>query len=209
MKKTTLILAGLSISLAFAACSGGSNSSTADSAATDSGLAATAHDSTMHMDSAAIDAAMYDAAHAEITATKPDTTVSGVAHFSKKDSKVELQLTLTIPKKANSTVAVHFHEHGDCGDMGKGAHGHWNPTKEDHGKWGSAHYHSGDIGNIKLDKDGKASFTVETDRWTIGGPEKTNILNRSIIVHSGVDDYKTQPTGNSGSRIGCGVIAKM
>ena len=73
-------------------------------------------------------------------------------------------LTLNVPKKANSTVAVHFHEHGDCSDAGKGVHGHWNPTKEDHGKWGSAKYHSGDIGNIKLDKDGKATLTIETDR---------------------------------------------
>ncbi|MDT3403888.1 superoxide dismutase family protein [Mucilaginibacter terrae] len=207
MKNQTLLLSVLCISLAFTSCKSGGNKSNSDSTSADSSVKTV--EETKHMDHAAMDTAMYDSAHADITATKPDTTVSGTAHFTRKDAEVELQLTLTIPKKANSTVAVHFHEHGDCGDMGKGAHGHWNPTKEDHGKWGAAPYHSGDIGNIKLDKDGKATFTVKTDRWTIGGPEKTNILNRSLIVHSGVDDYKTQPTGNSGSRIGCGVINKM
>ncbi len=155
------------------------------------------------------DTAMYDAAHADISGTQADTTVTGTAHFARKGDKVELTLMLTVPKKANSSVAVHFHEHGDCGDMGKGAHGHWNPTHKNHGKWGSAAFHSGDIGNINLDKDGKATFKVESDLWTIGGAATTNILNRAIIVHSGVDDYKTQPTGNAGSRIGCGVINKM
>ena len=49
---------------------------------------------------------------------------------------------------------------------------------------------------------------LETDLWTIGGDEKTNILNKSVIVHNGMDDFTTQPSGNAGTRIGCGVIMK-
>lgn len=167
------------------------------------------HDSTaMHADSGMVDTAMASKAHADISATKSDTSGSGKVEFTKKDDgTVELSLNLSFPKMANKTVAVHFHEHGDCGDAGKGAHGHWNPTNEPHGKWGSASYHSGDIGNIQLDAEGSGTFTVASDRWTIGGDDKTNILGRAIIVHSGIDDYKTQPTGNAGSRIGCGVIS--
>ncbi|HEY1008313.1 MAG TPA: superoxide dismutase family protein, partial [Sphingobacteriaceae bacterium] len=67
-------------------------------------------------------------------------------------------------------------------------------------------FHSGDIGNVQLDGKGNGKLTLTSDRWSIGGDEKTNILNRAVIVHSGVDDYTTQPTGNAGSRIGCGVI---
>ncbi|MXV16228.1 superoxide dismutase family protein [Hufsiella ginkgonis] len=166
-------------------------------------------DSTALVDSDSVSSQAL-AAHADITATKTDTAVTGTAHFtSKGDGTVEMTLSLTIPAKANQTIAVHFHEHPDCSDAGKGAHGHWNPTNEAHGKWGVPPFHSGDIGNIQLDKDGKAEVTIASDRWSIGGDEKTNILNRSIIVHSGVDDLKTQPTGNSGSRIGCGPIVQM
>lgn len=154
------------------------------------------------------DTTVSGTAFASISATKSDTSGSGRAEFSKKaDGNVELSLIVTFPKMANKSVAVHLHEHGDCGDAGKGAHGHWNPTNEAHGKWGSAAYHSGDIGNIQLDGEGSGSITLSSNRWTIGGDDKTNIINRAVIVHSGVDDYKTQPTGNAGSRIGCGVIA--
>jgi Cu-Zn family superoxide dismutase len=171
------------------------------------------HDSTAHGDSMAMDTtasmtAMADKAHADIAATKTDTAGSGRVEFTKKnDGSVEMTLNVTFPKMANKSVAVHFHEHGDCGDAGKGAHGHWNPTNEAHGKWGSAAYHSGDIGNVQLNGEGIGSVTVSSNRWTIGGDDKTNILGRAVIVHSGVDDYKTQPTGNAGSRIGCGVIS--
>lgn len=146
-------------------------------------------------------------AHADIDATKSDTTGNGRANFTKRDDgTVELELQVTFPQMANKSVAVHIHEHGDCGDEGKGAHGHWNPTNEAHGKWGSAAYHSGDIGNVPLNDKGEGTITLSSDRWTIGGDEKTNILNRSIIVHSGIDDYTSQPSGNAGSRIGCGLI---
>lgn len=153
------------------------------------------------------DTSMTKGAYADISSTKADTSGSGRAEFSKKDDgTVEMSLTVNFPKMANKSVAVHLHEHGDCGDSGKGAHGHWNPTNEAHGKWGSDAHHSGDIGNVDLNADGAGAITISSNRWTIGGDDKTNILNRAVIVHSGVDDFTTQPTGNAGSRIGCGVI---
>ena len=148
------------------------------------------------------------AAMAKITATVPDTALTGTAEFTQQNGKVKMELNITCLKMANKSVAVHLHEMGDCGDMGKMAHGHWNPTNQQHGKWGSNSFHSGDIGNVSLDAAGKGSLEIETDLWSMGGDEKTNILNRSVIVHNGADDFKTQPTGNSGSRIGCGVIMK-
>lgn len=146
---------------------------------------------------------------ADLSGTQPDTTVTGTARFNEEDGKVKLSLEITVPKKANQSVAVHLHEHGSCGDMGKEAHGHWNPTKVNHGKWGSDSFHSGDIGNVDLDKDGKGKIEIDTDLWTISGSDSTkSIVGKAVIVHGGVDDYKTQPTGNAGSRIGCGVIRK-
>ena len=145
-------------------------------------------------------------ATATLSGTKPDTTVNGTVQFTQDGNRVRMNLQITVPQKANQSVAVHIHEHGECGNMGKEAMGHWNPTNESHGKWGSGSFHSGDIGNISLDANGRGSLQLESDRWSIGGDARTNILDRSIIVHSGVDDYTSQPSGNSGERIGCGVI---
>jgi superoxide dismutase, Cu-Zn family len=147
-------------------------------------------------------------AMATISGTVPDTTLTGTAEFSQQNGKVKLVLNIACIKMANKSVAVHLHEMGDCGDMGKMAHGHWNPTNKQHGKWGSSSFHLGDIGNVSLDATGKGMLEMETDLWTIGGDSTSNILNRSVIVHGGVDDFATQPTGNAGSRIGCGVIMK-
>jgi Cu-Zn family superoxide dismutase len=146
-------------------------------------------------------------AEAKLAGTFADTTVDGTAKFDTDSSgKVRMTLAITVPKKAGKSIAVHIHEHGNCGDTAMLAHGHWNPTNAQHGKWGSASFHAGDIGNIKLDLKGKGTMSLTTDLWTLGGKPDKNILGKSIIVHGGMDDYKTQPSGNSGTRIGCGVI---
>jgi len=152
--------------------------------------------------------AMVNHAQATLSGTYPDTAVSGSVKFDADaaSGKVKMVLEISVPAKAGKNVAVHLHEHGDCGDMGKMAHGHWNPTNAQHGKWGSGSFHSGDIGNVKLNSKGNGSLTISTDLWTLGGKPDKNILGKSVIVHGGVDDFTTQPTGNAGTRIGCGVI---
>lgn len=150
---------------------------------------------------------MVKHAEAKITGTYPDTTVDGTIKLDADSAgKITMNLEITIPKKAGKSVAVHIHEHGNCGDTATLAHGHWNPTNAQHGKWGSSSFHSGDIGNIKLNTQGKGTLSITTDLWTLGGKPDKNILGKALIVHGGMDDYKTQPTGNSGTRIGCGVI---
>jgi superoxide dismutase, Cu-Zn family len=151
--------------------------------------------------------AMVTHAEAKLSGTYADTTVDGTIKFdSDSAGKVKMTLAITIPKKAGKSVALHIHEHGNCGDTAKLAHGHWNPTNAQHGKWGSGSFHLGDIGNVKLNAQGKGTMTLTTDLWTLGGKPDKNILGKAMIVHGGADDYKTQPTGNAGSRIGCGVI---
>lgn len=146
-------------------------------------------------------------AEAKLSGTYADTTVDGTVKFDTDPSgKVVMILDITVPAKAGKSIAVHIHEHGNCGDTAKLAHGHWNPTNAQHGKWGSASFHAGDIGNIQLNANGKGSLSLATDLWTLGGQPVKNILGKAIIVHGGTDDYKTQPTGNAGTRIGCGVI---
>jgi Cu-Zn family superoxide dismutase len=145
-------------------------------------------------------------ASAALESTSAKSSIGTVKFYALADGHIRMDLVLDIPERADSTVAVHFHEHGDCGNMGNNTHGHWNPTNEKHGKWGSDAYHSGDIGNIQLDSKGHATYTLSTNRWSIDTQKENNIVGKGIIVHGGTDDYITQPTGNSGPRIGCGVI---
>ncbi|HRQ15562.1 MAG TPA: superoxide dismutase family protein [Agriterribacter sp.] len=187
------------LALVFSCNSPTSNESTADSAQV-------AGDHTHAMDDTA-PVPLVSHAEAVLAGTYADTAVSGTAKFDAVDNgKVKLELEITIPAKAGKSVAVHLHEHGDCGDNGNMSHGHWNPTNQQHGKWGSASFHSGDIGNVQLDVQGKGTLTLETDLWTLGGSAEKNILDKALIVHGGVDDYTSQPSGNAGTRIGCGVI---
>lgn len=152
-------------------------------------------------------AAQVNHAEATVSGTYPDTTVSGTVKFDADSAgKVVMNLDITVPSKAGKSVAVHLHEHGNCGDTAMLAHGHWNPTNAQHGKWGSTSFHAGDIGNIKLDSKGNGKLSLTTDLWTLGGDVSKNIIGKALIVHGGMDDYKTQPTGNAGGRIGCGVI---
>lgn len=144
---------------------------------------------------------------ANLTETADPAKNIGTAKFYElSNGQIKMDIEINFALRADSNVAVHFHETGDCGDMGMNTHGHWNPTNENHGKWGSAAYHSGDIGNIMLNNKGVGKVSITTDRWNIKDGDIKNIIGRGIIVHGGTDDYTTQPTGNSGPRIGCGVI---
>ena len=139
--------------------------------------------------------------------SKSKSSVTGQAVFSEKNGKVKLEINLTGVE--SGTAAVHLHSIGDCSsEDATSSGGHWNPTKEQHGKWGAPPFHSGDIGNIKIDKSGKGTLTFvdQHNRWSIGGPLETNIIGRAVVVHQGKDDMISQPSGAAGKRTGCGPI---
>lgn len=134
---------------------------------------------------------------------KSSTNTRGQISFVQK--KNEVKMVVKASKLTPGIHAIHIHEKGDCSAAdASSAGGHWNPMKEMHGKWGHGQHHNGDIGNLIADQDGKATLTFRTERWCIGCKDETkNILNKSIIIHKSEDDFKTQPTGNAGGRIGC------
>ncbi|GAB1464470.1 superoxide dismutase family protein [Pedobacter sp.] len=150
-----------------------------------------------------------EVAMATLNSTANNQSIGLAKFYQLENGEIKMDLEITMPERADSTVAVHFHEHGDCGNLGENTHGHWNPTNEPHGKWDSDAYHSGDIRNIELDNKGYAKMSVSTLRWTAGDGDVKDIIGRGIIIHGGTDDYQTQPTGNSGPRIGCGVITAV
>jgi superoxide dismutase, Cu-Zn family len=99
----------------------------------------------------------------------------------------------------------HIHEFGDCSaDDGSSAGGHFNPGGSSHGAPETDPRHAGDMGNIEADKDGHARLDYVDHVMTLTG--ERSILGHAVIVHEKQDDLKTQPTGNAGARVACGVI---
>jgi Cu-Zn family superoxide dismutase len=140
-----------------------------------------------------------------VIASKSDSHLTGKATFHAEGGKVTLKVEIAGAEPG--THAVHLHEKGDCSAAdGSSAGGHWNPTSENHGKWAAAPFHHGDIGNVEVGADGKGTLTLTTDLWTIGGAPETDVVGKAVIVHAKADDFTTQPTGNAGGRVGCGVV---
>ena len=137
--------------------------------------------------------------------SKSDSHVTGEATFREESGKVNVEIMIVGAEPGPH--AVHLHEKGDCtAPDGASAGGHWNPTHENHGKWGTAPFHRGDIGVIDVGADGKGTLTLTTELWTIGGAPETDVVGKAVIVHAKADDFTTQPTGNAGGRIACGVV---
>jgi Cu-Zn family superoxide dismutase len=134
-----------------------------------------------------------------------NTDMGGSAIFIRVGDNIDLQVS--VEQAPPGPHAVHIHETGDCSaDDASSAGGHWNPDGHDHGQWGEGVHHLGDIGNLEVDEEGKGSLTLTTDRWSMGDGGPNDILEKAVIVHVDADDFETQPTGNAGGRIGCGVI---
>lgn len=107
----------------------------------------------------------------------------------------------------NSTHGFHIHAKGDCSAADASSAGdHFNPTTQPHGRSGSAHYHGGDADNLVADAKGVAEVDWHFPGLTLGGGGANDALGKAIIVHANRDDYTTQPSGDAGARIACGVI---
>lgn len=142
-----------------------------------------------------------------IIAAKSGSTMKGIALFTVDGDDATVKISVT--DVAPGEHAVHIHEMPDCSaEDAMSAGEHWNPTMSDHGKWGDASFHLGDIGNMTVGDDGIGSLTFRTDLWTVGTGETNDIVNHAIVVHADPDDFVSQPSGNAGTRIGCGVIEK-
>ena len=143
-----------------------------------------------------------------ILSPKSGSNTNGTVIFTEKDGQVTLELVMN--RLSQGTHAIHIHEKADCSsEDGKSSGGHWNPTFENHGAWGSKDgYHKGDIGNFLADKNGNGGITFSTDQWCLGCDDATkNLIGKAVIVHQGTDDLISQPSGAAGARISCvGII---
>lgn len=133
------------------------------------------------------------------------SSLTGTAMFTQNGDTITL--IVEVYNVSPGLHGVHIHETGDCSSPdGTSAGGHWNPTNVDHGKWGEGEFHLGDIGNITVGEDGTGTIELTTDLWEMGTGSDIDIVGKGIIVHADPDDFISQPSGNAGARIGCGVI---
>lgn len=106
-----------------------------------------------------------------------------------------------------SAHGFHIHEKGDCSAVdASSAGGHFNPTGAAHGKADAGPHHAGDADNLIADAQGVAKVDRHFAGVTLGGGAANDVAGKAVIVHAAPDDYKSQPSGNAGARLACGVI---
>ena len=143
-------------------------------------------------------------ATASLHATKGNKTFGEATFEQVGPNKVRVVVSAQ-NLKPSGEHGFHIHEAGDCssGD-GMSAKGHFNPLGKPHGTPGPQS-HAGDLPMLKAAKDGRAKLDVEMEGISVA-PGAASIVGRGLIIHADPDDFKTQPTGNAGARLACGVI---
>jgi Cu-Zn family superoxide dismutase len=142
---------------------------------------------------------------AVLNPTKGNNVTGSVIFTKRKDG---IGIIADIEGLKPGKHGFHIHETGDCSSPdGKSAGDHFNPFHKSHGAPTDTSRHSGDFGNIEADKDGKAHFEWVDTLISFSGPN--SIIGRAVIVHEKADDLKSQPSGNAGNRLACGVIEKQ
>lgn len=132
-----------------------------------------------------------------------ESKVAGTVTFVQRNGFVEV--TAEIRGLTPGKHGFHIHEFGDCSAPdAASAGGHFNPTNMPHAGPDAFRRHVGDLGNVVAEEDGQAVYKLNDKLLRLGGP--LSIVGHSIIVHGGEDDLTTQPSGNAGPRVACGVI---
>ena len=131
------------------------------------------------------------------------SNVTGTVHMQQaRDGAVEVKIDLTgVPPGVHG---FHIHEKGDCGDNGNAAGPHFNPTMMPHAAPTAASHHAGDFGNVTAEANGEIHTTFTTRSITLNGTNAA--VGHAVILHADPDDLTTQPSGNAGPRIACGVV---
>jgi Cu-Zn family superoxide dismutase len=131
--------------------------------------------------------------------------VSGNVKFTQIGDLV--RVTGEITGHTKGPKGMHIHETGDCSHShGLSTGGHFNPTKSKHGGPYGPVKHAGDLGNIVFNADGIAKINFTVGDIAVSKTAPNGIIGRAVIVHAQRDDLKTDPTGDAGGRVACGVI---
>jgi Cu-Zn family superoxide dismutase len=133
------------------------------------------------------------------------SNVSGTVTFTQIGDVV--RVTGEITGHTKGPKGLHIHEKGDCSDdKGMSTGGHFNPGKQTHGGPYEPVKHAGDLGNIVFNDQGVAKINFTVGDVSVSKDTPNGIIGRAVIVHAATDDMQTDPTGNAGGRVACGVI---
>ena len=133
---------------------------------------------------------------------------AGTARFAESKDGKELTIRLALKNIPAGEHAVHIHQNPTCDAPDfKGAGAHFNPDGKQHGTENPMGHHNGDLPkNITVGENHTGDLTVKVDYLTLAPGAPNSVIGHSIMVHEKADDMKTDPTGNAGNRIACGVI---
>lgn len=149
-----------------------------------------------------------DAQTARAEIKDADGKTVGEATLEQKGAGV--QVTATLSGLPPGTHAFHVHEMGKCEPPFESAGGHFNPTNKQHGKNNPLGPHAGDLPNLQVDQNGRAKVVTTIPDASLGSG-KGGLLDAdgsALVVHEGADDERSDPAGNAGKRIACGVIQR-
>jgi len=132
--------------------------------------------------------------------------VSGTVTFTEVADGVQVQAEITGLTPGNH--GFHVHEFGDCSAPDATSAGtHFNPTSKPHAGPDALERHVGDMGNVEADASGTAKLDYVDHQISLTNDQES-VIGRSVVVHAKADDLKSQPAGDSGTRIACGVIGR-
>jgi Cu-Zn family superoxide dismutase len=140
-----------------------------------------------------------------ILAPLHDSRAVGMVTFTATDKGVKV--VADVEGLSPGAHGFHIHEFGVCVGDGTSAGGHYNPDESPHGAPENPKRHAGDLGNLIANDQGYAHYERIDSKITLQGSK--SIVGHSVIIHEKADDYVTQPTGNSGGRMSCGLIEKV
>lgn len=123
-----------------------------------------------------------------------------------------VQIALQLENMPGGTHGLHIHQNGVCAPPFESAGGHFNPTARQHGTENPQGPHAGDLPNVTVPESGRADTTFTATLVTLQPGQPNSLLKEggtSLMIHAYADDYKTDPSGNSGGRIACGVISQQ
>lgn len=150
------------------------------------------------------------AARKSATAELKDAKGHKVGDARLTETKGGVLLTVTVTHLGPGERAIHIHEAGRCEAPGfTTAGGHFNPEKKKHGVHNPEGHHAGDLPNLKVGADGKAAYKATVTGVTLSGDGANSLFHAggtSVVIHEAADDNKTDPSGNAGARVACGVI---
>ncbi len=147
---------------------------------------------------------MQETATAQLQPTQGNNA-TGTVTFTSENGSVRVQAD--IRGLAPGEHGIHVHEFGDCSAPDASSAGeHFNPTNDDHGAPDDSVRHVGDFGNLEAGQDSTANYSHVDSLITLSG--MNSIVGKAVVVHAGADDLESQPSGDSGARVACGVIER-